>query len=69
MSVLACDRAGCKNIMCDRYSYDYGYICNDCYSELCVVFPVDIAEFMKTPKKIRIDYLPTLDRIFPFRQT
>jgi len=34
MSVLACDRRGCPNVMCDRYSYEYGYICDDCFREL-----------------------------------
>jgi len=34
MGVLACDRKGCDNIMCDRLSHRYGYICNDCFEEL-----------------------------------
>ena len=34
MSVLACNRAGCENIMCEIYSPDFGYICRDCYGEL-----------------------------------
>jgi len=34
MSVLACDRRGCDNIMCDRLSYQYGYLCEDCFQEL-----------------------------------
>jgi hypothetical protein len=34
MGVMACFRNGCKNIMCDRYSHEFGYICNDCFSEL-----------------------------------
>jgi len=34
MGVLTCDRFRCDNVMCDRYSYHYGYICNDCFDEL-----------------------------------
>lgn len=34
MSVMACDRFDCDNIMCNRYSNIYGYICSVCYSEL-----------------------------------
>jgi len=50
MGVLACDRAGCGNIMCDRYSSDFGYICDYCYEELKQSnLPINI--FMKTPKK------------------
>ena len=34
MGVLACNRAGCRNVMCDRYSDQYGYICEECFQEL-----------------------------------
>lgn len=34
MGVMECDRAGCDQIMCKRYSYDYGYICSYCFQEL-----------------------------------
>lgn len=36
MGVLACDREGCTNVMCD-YIIDYGrrdYICEECRNEL-----------------------------------
>lgn len=47
MSVLACDRKGCDNVMCDRLSREYGYICNECFNELVELGPnTDIAEFM-----------------------
>lgn len=36
MSVLACSRQGCENIMCDKYSYIYGYICDECFEGLVV---------------------------------
>lgn len=34
MGVLSCDRHGCENIMYDRYSPKYGYLCNECFDEL-----------------------------------
>lgn len=51
MSVLACSRNGCDNIMCDLQSYDYGYICYDCYAELKETPDVSIYEFMRSPKQ------------------
>lgn len=48
MSVLACARSGCDNIMCDHYSYEHGYICNSCLSELQAFPNVDIGYFMTT---------------------
>jgi len=49
MGVLACDRYRCGNIMCDRYSPKYGYICDECYTELrAMVQSIDY--FVKTPK-------------------
>ena len=49
MSVLACDRSGCPNIMCDRYSYDYGYLCRECFEELVSLgVGTDIRRFMGT---------------------
>jgi hypothetical protein len=32
MSVLACERVGCENIMCDHMIRGY-YLCNDCIDE------------------------------------
>ncbi len=34
MGVLQCDRNGCTENMCGRYSDVYGYICDECYEEL-----------------------------------
>lgn len=34
MSVLSCNRNGCENVMCDRYSYTFGYLCDECFEEL-----------------------------------
>jgi len=50
MGVLACDRKGCENIMCERYSSNYGYICYDCFKEL-KGSSQSIKEFMMTDKR------------------
>ena len=56
MSVLSCDRNGCENIMCNRLSDEYGYICNDCFEELVNMGPdIPIQLFMRTPKGKRIN--------------
>jgi hypothetical protein len=52
MGVLYCDRNGCTNIMCDHYSHEYGYICNECLSELKEKPFCDIEDFMNSPKNI-----------------
>jgi len=49
MSVLACNRHGCDNIMCDRYSFTYGYLCWECYQEL-VNSGKEISVFMDSMK-------------------
>ena len=46
MGVLACNRTGCDNIMCDKHSNTYGYICNSCYNEL-LLSGKNIVEFME----------------------
>jgi len=46
MGVLACDREGCTNIMCDRLNDMYGYICNECFEELVNSGSTKIMEFM-----------------------
>jgi len=50
MGVMSCDRRGCSNVMCDRYSDEHGYICPACYEELVGSNTIDIAAFMKTPQ-------------------
>ena len=52
MGVLSCDRNGCENIMCDYYSYEYGYICWECRNELITKGPCDIKDFMDSPKPL-----------------
>jgi hypothetical protein len=44
MAIMACDRNNCINIMCDRYSSEYGYICNECFEELSTKPFIDIDE-------------------------
>lgn len=53
MSVLACDRNGCDNVMCDRFSFQHNlYICDDCFEELVRLGPAtDIRTFMDTTTK------------------
>jgi hypothetical protein len=34
MGALPCYRGNCPSVMCDRYSEEYGYICNNCFEEL-----------------------------------
>lgn len=52
MGVLACDRRECENIMCDRFSAEYGYLCWECFEEL-LNQPADInlRIFMDTPRR------------------
>lgn len=55
MSVLQCNRKGCNNIMCDRHSHRYGYICDECFEELISLEPkisVDtFTNFMQSVKQ------------------
>ena len=46
MGVLPCDRLGCENVMCDRLSDRYGYICRECLDELVALGTTDIQGFM-----------------------
>ena len=67
MGVLACDRDNCKNVMCDRYSNEYGYICNECFNELRFKFPdVTIGDFMNSSKskEKKLDYTSVLELEF-----
>lgn len=58
MGVMACDRRGCSNIMCNHYSSEYGYICNDCLGELMnKAGSVTIDIFMSTEKSGVEDYI------------
>ena len=46
MGVMPCNREGCENIMCGRYSSQYGYICDECFMELIALGTWDISDFM-----------------------
>lgn len=69
MGVMGCDRFNCQNIMCDRYSDEHGYICNDCFEELlCLGVTADVQLFMRTRKDKRFDkgdVYRKFDGIFP----
>ena len=68
MGVLNCDRKGCDNVMCDRLSYEFGYICDRCFDELCEIGNVhDVVGFMATPPKPydKVDMTPVFEQIFP----
>jgi len=70
MGVLECARRDCENIMCDRYSPEYGYICDECFEELVEAGPVDIESFMGTRRKRPvpdIDWYSHYNEIFPDR--
>ena len=48
MGIMACNRRGCDGIMCYRFSYTFGYICDSCFKELVTLGPtMDIKEFME----------------------
>ena len=49
MSVMECSRIGCDNILCRRYSYTYGHLCQSCFDELCDS-ALTVGEFMNIPK-------------------
>ena len=56
MGVKECNRTGCDSIMCNRYSWRYGYICDECFAEM-KKSGMDIETFMSTEKyKDRISY-------------
>lgn len=69
MSVLACDRKGCHNVMCDRLSHQYGYICEECFEELVTLGPeTNIEEFMGCDDRQNIDIEDShryFDTVFP----
>jgi hypothetical protein len=62
MSAIPCSKVGCNNVMCDRYSYVYGYICRSCFVRL-VGSKVDIQTFMNTPKEEEEAFNYTKDRL------
>ena len=66
MSVLKCNRRGCENILCDMYSYTYGYICDECFAQL-LLSNLTIESFMDTVKTTyseRADWEEDLNKEF-----
>ena len=54
MGVMSCSRNECENVMCTRYSTEHGYICNECFDELCAKGDIfNVANFMKSVKPTR----------------
>ena len=51
MGVLACSRNGCDYILCENYSDEYGYLCDDCLEELISSgVRTDIETFLNSKK-------------------
>ncbi len=48
--IMECDRKGCQNILCDRLSDRYGYICDECFDEMVATRLTDVAIFMRSKK-------------------
>ena len=58
MGVMECRRKNCKNIMCNDYLIDIGYICYECKRELEESLPEseqDVRDFMDS-RKNETDY-------------
>jgi len=67
MSVLHCQRKGCSNIMCDRHSPEFGYICDECFEDLIRSPHVDICDFMHSEKTtIFNEWKNEVERIFTY---
>lgn len=56
MGVLSCDRLGCQNIMCNRLSHKYGYICDECFEELIELGPYANIELFMDSRREEKDY-------------
>lgn len=64
MGVLACDRKGCSNIMCDLL-VNNNYLCSECRDEFVNLYPSRIfssyemsekfAKFIRSPKEEKSD--------------
>lgn len=71
MGVLACDRKGCENVMCDNISHGRNeYLCWECKSELKDKPYCDINTFMETDKvsgEINSSWEEYVDKVFVSR--
>jgi len=54
--------------MCDRYSFEYGYICDECFEELTYKnYRTDVGEFMASKKQKDVSSYKVFNQIFPLR--
>lgn len=70
MGVLPCSRKECPKIMCDRYSYTHGYICQECFEELKragYASHREIAAFLETPKRVNDSKCLDIEEEFKLR--
>lgn len=71
MGVLECNRSGCGNIMCDRLSHEYGYLCNECFDDLVESgAETNIGRFMdslKSDPNSKNEAIARFDVAFPLR--
>lgn len=51
MGSMQCDRDGCENVCCTRYSERFGYICHECFDALVAIGSLDVQGFMDSPKE------------------
>jgi hypothetical protein len=69
MSEALCDRRCCDNIMCNRYSWEYGHICNECFAELSTRHYINIEMFMQEEERhYNQSIIEEIERIFPKQQ-
>lgn len=47
---MECNRNYCDHILCDHYSSEHGYLCNECFQEL-IDSDLPIDEFIQTKKE------------------
>lgn len=69
MGILRCSRKNCKAVMCDRHSKEHGYICNECFEELCEVWKNrgTVEEFLENSKQTsseQVDFYKIYSGIF-----
>ena len=75
MSVLSCVRMDCMNVMCDKYSYQCGYICDSCFEEFVLVTNaqgyIDLEAFVhssKTSEDSQKDWREECEALFEGRR-
>jgi len=67
--VLSCFRRNCPNIMCNRYSDKYGYICASCFEELeQAPIDINIVDFMDSEPGTFLQECRDYNKIFPIME-